>query len=154
MLKERIYLIFTTLAVTLSLASHGDHLAATEAAATLAITVAGTLLAIFVADIVSHTSAHEALPTRAELRLMMRTSFGALRAITVPIIFFAGSVLVGWDLDVAFRVSTITLIVALAVVARSALRRTTLSPGRRLLVLLAESAVGIAVVLLEVLAHG
>jgi purine-cytosine permease-like protein len=94
-LKERVYVTFTGLAVVLTLESHSETLTAGEAASTLTITVIGTLLAVFVADLVSHVAVHAKTPTRPELRHMARVSFGAFGAIVFPLIFMT-LVLVGY----------------------------------------------------------
>ena len=77
-LKERIYITFTSLAVVLALASHADELQAGEAARTLLIAVIGTLLAVFVADLVAYITVHAVLPDRAELAHMASVSTRAL----------------------------------------------------------------------------
>ncbi len=57
-LKERIYITFTSLAVVLALSSHVDEVTARGAAVTLMIAVVGTLLAVFVADLVAYIAIH------------------------------------------------------------------------------------------------
>ncbi|SDS60389.1 hypothetical protein [Jiangella sp. DSM 45060] len=86
-LKERIYITFTALAVVLALRAHA--VSAGEAALSLAVVVLGTVLAVLVADVVSHIAVHESLPLRAELRHMARVSFGALGALVLPAVFIA-----------------------------------------------------------------
>ncbi|WP_068270879.1 hypothetical protein [Aldersonia kunmingensis] len=152
-LKERIYLTFTALAVVLALRAHGDDDAA-KALATLVVTVFGTLLAVFTADIVSHLVVHERMMTRKEFRHAVSSSFGALGAVTLPVVFLVLAVLDVWKPEAALRASTIALIAALVVIAFAAVRHTTLNPLQRLIALGAEAALGVAVVGLQILAHG
>ena len=57
-------------------------------------------------------------------------------------------------MSAALRASTIALIVSLVGIGYLAVRRVRLPLGQRLIVLFAEFGLGIAVVLLELLAHG
>jgi len=99
-LKERVYVTVTGLAVVLALRSNGESPG--KAALTLIIAVFGTLLAVLLADIVSHIAVCAALPTNGELREMVAVSFAALGAVVVPF------VLVGLALAAAGR-STVPL---------------------------------------------
>ena len=151
-LKERVYITFTALAVVLALRSH--HAEAAEAGATLAIAVAGTLLAVLVADIVSHIAVHAALPSRAELGAMLHVIRGALGALAVPFVLVGLAVAGVWPIERALRVTTIVLMVSLIVIGYLAVRRVRLPVRQKLIVLFAEFALGAAVVGLELLAHG
>jgi hypothetical protein len=151
-LKERVYITFTALAVVLALREHGAS--ADEAAVTLTISLTGTLLAVLVADVVSHIAVYAVLPTQAELRLMIRVSFGTLGALIVPLVFVALAVVDRWPVTTALRAATIALIVALGVIGYLAVRRVRLPVWQKVIVLLAEFALGICVVGLEWLAHG
>ncbi|MFF1830729.1 hypothetical protein [Paenarthrobacter sp. NPDC058040] len=153
-LKERVYVTFTGLAVVLALASHSEALMPGEAASTLAITVVGTLLAVFVADLVSYLAVHAKTPTRSELSKMVRVSFGAFGAIVLPLIFIAVAAVGRWSIETALRASTIALIVSLVLIGYLAVRRVKMSWWQRLIALGAECALGAAVVGLELLAHG
>lgn len=154
-LKERVYVTFTSLAVVLALQSHsGELLTSGEAAATLSITVVGTLLAVFVADVVSHLAVHATAPTGAELRRMAGVSFGAFGAVVLPLIFIGFAALDAWSIDAALRASTIALTVTLIAIGFLAVRRVKMAWWQRLIALGAEFAVGAAVVGLELLAHG
>jgi hypothetical protein len=117
------------------------------------IAVGGTLLAVFVADVVSHIAVHAALPTSPELRHMVRVSFGAVGAVVLPFVFLAAAA-GGWELEKALRASSIALVASLVVIAYVAVRRVQLPLWQRLLVLLAEFALGLLVLALELLAHG
>ena len=75
-LKERVYISFTSLAVVLALRSHADETTPAAAAATLTIVVVGSLLGIFVADLLSHLTVHAKLPSGPELHHMVAVSTG------------------------------------------------------------------------------
>lgn len=151
-LKERVYITFTALSVVLALRSHPQSAGA--AAATLAIAVFGTLLAVFLADVVSHVSVHAALPDRHELRHMAHVSFGALGVIVVPFIFIGLAAAGVWSIKTGLHAAAIGLVVSLIAIGFAAIRRTALPAWQRLVVLFAEFLLGAAVIGLEVLAHG
>jgi len=152
-LKERVYVTFAALAVVLTLRSHGD-VTAGVAATTLLITVGGTLLAVLLADVVSHIAVHAALPTAAEARHMVAVCTGALGVLVLPMIFVGVAASGSWTVDGALRASTIALVASLGVVGWLAVRRVALPAWQKVLVLVAEVALGVAVVALELLAHG
>ncbi|MCX6501336.1 MAG: hypothetical protein NT132_02850 [Microbacterium sp.] len=152
-LKERIYLTFTALAVLLALGAHG-HVSAGEALRTLAVTVLGMLLAILVADVVSHMVVHERAMVPAEYRHALATSFGALGALVIPFVFLTLSAFGLWQIEGALRGAVVALVVALIVIGLSAIRRLRLRWWQRLIALGAEAVVGIAVIGLQILAHG
>lgn len=151
-LKERVYVTFTALAVVLALRQHGASAGA--AAVTLIISLTGTLLAVFVADVVSHVAVYAVLPTRAELRWMARVSFGTLGALIVPFVFVALAVVGRWPVASALRAAAAALVAALVVIGYLAVRRARLPLRQKAVVLLAEFALGVCVVALEWLAHG
>lgn len=154
-LKERVYVTFTSLAVVLAMQSHSEEaLSPGQAATTLSITVVGTLLAVFVADFVSHLAVHASTPTRSELRDMIRVSFGAFGAVVLPLVFIGFAALGSWSIDSALRAATIALIMTLVVVGYLAVRRVKMAWWKRVVVLGAEFVLGLAVVGLELLAHG
>jgi hypothetical protein len=152
-LKERVYVTFAALAVVMTLRSHGDVSAGT-AATTLLITVGGTLLAVLLADVVSHLAVHGALPTAPEARHMVAVCTGALGVLVLPMVFLGVAGTGSWPVDRALGASTIALVVSLGVVARIAVRRIAVPRWQKLLVLVAVVALGFAVVALELLAHG
>lgn len=152
-LKERIYLTFAALAVVITLSTHG-HVTAGEAATTLIVTVMGTLLAVFTADLISHLVVHERLFTRPELSHALASSFGALSTVVLPFIFLGFAGLGAWETDAALRASAIALLVSLIVIGWIAVRRMPLTFLQRLIALGAEAALGLAVIGLQVLAHG
>lgn len=153
-LKERVYVTFAALAVVITLRSHGEETTAAVAATTLLITVGGTLLAVLLADVVSHLAVHAALPSPAEARHMVAVCTGALGVLVLPMIFLGFAGAGSWEVDAALRASTIALVVSLGVVARIAVRRIAVPRWQKLVVLVAVVALGFAVVGLELLAHG
>ncbi|WP_341940181.1 hypothetical protein [Microbacterium sp. LWH10-1.2] len=152
-LKERIYLTFAALAVVLALSSHG-HVTAGEAATTLIVTVLGTLLAVFTADAVSHVVVHGRFFTRQELGHALGSSFGALSSVALPFVFLGLAGLGVWSAEAALRAGTIALVASLVVIGWIAVRRIPLTWYQRLVALGAEAALGLAVIGLQVLAHG
>ena len=152
-LKERVYVTFAALAVVLTLRSHGE-VSAGVAATTLLITVGGTVLAVLLADVVSHIAVHAALPTAAEARHMVAVGTGALGVLVLPMVFVGLAAAGSWTVDGALRASTIALVASLGVVGWLAVRRVALPGWQKLLVLVAEVALAVAVVALELLAHG
>jgi ABC-type amino acid transport system permease subunit len=152
-LKERVYITFTALAVVLALRADVDHETVGGAAGTLTVAVIGTLLAVLLADVIAHITVHQALPTRAELRHMVAVVLGAAETLVLPLIVFGLSALGLFGLDVALTTTTAILVVTLVAVGYLAVRRLKLPLLQRLLVLLAESVLGLVVVGLELLAH-
>jgi len=152
-LKERIYLTFAALAVVITLSTHG-HVSAGEAATTLIVTVMGTLLAVFTADVISHIVVHGRLFTRPELRHAIGSSFGALSTVALPFVFLGFAALGVWEVGSALRASAIALLVSLIVIGWVAVRRIPLAWYQRIVALGAEAVLGLAVIGLQVLAHG
>lgn len=152
-LKERVYVSFTLLAVVLALRADSEHLSVGSAAGTLTLTVVATLLAVFLADLVAHLTVHGVLPTRPELREMVRVVSGALGVLVLPIVLMVLAWLSLLSLDAALRASSIALVVTLIGVGFLAARRLRVSPAQRLLVLLGEFVLGLVVVGLELLLH-
>ena len=100
-LKERVYIIFTSLAVVLALRSHADETTPLAAAATLSIVVIGSLLGIFVADLLSHLTVHSKLPTGEELHHMITVSAGGLGVLVTPLLLLTAAGLGLWSTAVA-----------------------------------------------------
>lgn len=153
-LKERIYVTFTGLAVVVALRSHGNELTAAAAAVTLIITVAGTLLAALVADLMSHLAIRAAVPTGAQLRHMVGLSLGSITVIGVPLAFLLAASLGIWTTATALRASSFALVATLVLVSYLAVRRVKLPGWARLVILFGEFFLGLLVLILELLAHG
>lgn len=152
-LKERVYMTFTALSVVLALLAEADHLTVGNAVVTLTVAVVGTLLAVFVADVVAHITVHQALPTRPELVHMVVVVLGAAETLVVPLLIFGLAAVGLLSLEAALIAATVVLVVTLVAVGYLAVRRLKLPLFQRLLVLLAEFVLGLVVVGLELLAH-
>lgn len=152
-LKERIYVTFTSLALVLTLNTHASENTPGGAAFTLLIGVVGTLLAVFLADFLSHLTVHALVPTKSELRHMVSVSIGSIGVILLPMIFLGLAALQVWSISVALRASIGVLLATLVVVGYLAVRRISLPVWQKICVLLGEVVIGVAVILLETLAH-
>ena len=93
------------------------------AAGTLTVAVIGTLLAVFVADVVAHITVHQALPTRAELAHMVVVVLGAAETLVLPLLVIGLAALGLFTLDVALTTSIVILVVTLVAVGYLAVRR-------------------------------
>jgi hypothetical protein len=151
-LKERIYVTFAALAVTVTLTAHG-HVTATEAAGSLLVTVLGTLFAVFTADLISHLLVHQRFMTAHELRHAAATTFSAFGAIVLPLIFLAVAMTGAWSTDAALLASAVALLLALVAGGYLAVRRIRLPWWQRLLTLGCEAVLGAVVIVLQLLAH-
>lgn len=151
-LKERIYITFSALAVTLALIADG-HATAGATAITLTVAVVATLLAVFVADVVSHITVHQALPDAVEWRHMASVSVGSVGVLVPPLLLIGAAGIGLLELLTALRIVVVVLVATLIVIGYLAVRRLKLPIGARLLVLLAEFVVGVIVIVLESLAH-
>jgi hypothetical protein len=152
-LKERIYVTFTSLALVLTLDTHADENTAGAAALTLLIGVVGTLLAVLLADFLSHLTVHARVTTGPEFRHMVSVSIGSIGVILLPMVFLGLAGLQVWTVSIALKASIGVLLATLVVIGYLAVRRITLPLWQKLCVLLGEGVVGAAVILLETLAH-
>lgn len=148
-LKERIYLTFAALAVVLTL----DYPDALESMKVLAITMLGLVMALFVAEVVSHIVVHEGFPSRAEFMQVCRTTFGAMSAMTIPFAFLTASWLTDWSVESALQWSMWWLLISLIAIGYLAVRRLSITPLQKLVVLGAEAGLGAIVIALKLLAH-
>lgn len=153
-LKERVYITFTALAVVLAMTTHSSELEAVSANLTLVVAVTGTLLAVFVADFISHLAVHQHLPSASELRHMTGVSLGALGILPLPFIALGGAALGAWSVPAALTAAAAILLGSLIVIGYLAVRRTRLPLWQRLIALGAEALLGALVVGLELFAHG
>ena len=102
-LKERVYVTFTALAMTVAFERDAGHATAGGVALTLLLTVVGTLLAVFVADVIAHMIRHSSLPSRSELAHLVYVSFGSLSVIVVPFALLGLSAAGVIEVSVALR---------------------------------------------------
>jgi hypothetical protein len=152
-LKERVYIIFTTLAVVLALRSHADETTPAAAAATLSVVVIGSLLGILVADLLSHLAVHSTLPTREELRHMVAASASALSVLVTPLILLLAAGLGLWTTSVALSWAVAVLVVTLMVVGYLAIRKLDIPVHHKAAIMLAEVVLSLLVIALELVAH-
>lgn len=152
-LKERVYIIFTSLAVVLALRSHADQTTPGAAAATLSIVVIGSLLGILVADLLSHLTVHSELPTGAELHRMVAVSADGLGVLVAPLLLLAAAGLGFWSTAVALGWAIVVLVVSLAVVGFLAVRRLEIPLHHKAAIIFAEVVLSLLVIGLELLAH-
>ncbi|NOJ61364.1 hypothetical protein [Arthrobacter sp. 260] len=152
-LKERVYVTFTALAVVIATERDAVHLSVGRAVVALLLTVLGTLMAVFVADLIAHMVRESSLPTRGELRHLMHVSFGSLSVIATPLAILGLSALQVIDLGPALRLISISLIVTLVVVTLAAVRRLNVSRWSKLKVLAIMTALGLAVLTIELAVH-
>ena len=153
-LKERVYATFTGLAILLAVQAHGTHFNPTEANISLIIGVAGITLAGFVSDILSHLAVHRAFPNRREVGHLLWVAFGALGSLVVPGVTLALASFGVIDADLSSRIAITALIVTLAVIVLLAVRRAGLTFVKQLLAIVMLTTLGVAVIALELLAHG
>lgn len=152
-LKERVYISFTSLAVVLALRSHADETTPAAAAATLTIVVVGSLLGIFVADLLSHLTVHATLPSGPELNSIVAVSTGSLSVLVTPLLLLAAAGLGLLSTAAALQWAIVVLVVTLFVIGYLAIRRLDLPVHHKAVIVLAEVVLSLAVIGLELLAH-
>jgi len=152
-LKERVYVTFTALAVTIALGRDPDHVTVGTAALTLVLTVVGTLLAVFVADLVAHMIRESSLPDRAEIGHLLWVSFGSLGVLAVPLIVLGVQALGVLELAVALRAISVVLVATLVLVTLVAISRLQLRIRSKVLVLAGMTLLGLAVLAVELSVH-
>jgi hypothetical protein len=137
-LRERVYVTFTALAVILALNSHAGEVSVRGAALTL----------------ISQVVTHATLPDRDELRYLATTCLQALTVIVLPLAFLGLAGIGSWELHRSLRAGSTVLIVTLAAIGYLGVRRARIAPWQKFLLLLVLVALGLLVVVLELLAHG
>ncbi|QAY72399.1 hypothetical protein ET445_02650 [Agromyces protaetiae] len=153
-LKERVYATFTGLAIVLVQQSNVEHLTAGRALATLFVGIVAITAAGFVADIVTYLAVHSAFPTREIVAEMGRVAGTAIASAGVPLILLALAAFGVFELEGALRAASIVYLVTLGVIGYLAVRRTRLAWWKQLAGLGGLVALGLAVVVLQQLAHG
>ncbi|PJJ57345.1 hypothetical protein CLV56_1572 [Mumia flava] len=152
-LRERIYVTFTSIAVLYTLSLHAEGLSPGSVAATLAITGIGTVLATSAAEVIAHVFVYGESLSREHLGRMTKVAAGALSALVVPILVIVLAGWDWWDLDTALTVSVDVLVVTLALIVWSGVRRTSASPFRKVLAVLSLSVLALVVIALKSVAH-
>ena len=151
-LKERIYITFTALAVTIAY-ERDAHPTTGGAALTLLATVLGTLLAMFVASVVAHLVMDNALPSRNQLAHLIYVSLGSSGVVLAPIAILGISA-AGWiDVATALRAIATALALTLVAVTLLAVRTTRLEPRLKALSVAIIAALGLAALAMELAVH-
>lgn len=152
-LKERVYVTFSALVVTLALGADVEGLTVGAIATTLTVSVLGTLIAVTLADFVAHITVHSAIPDRGEALHIVRVAVGAAGVLVIPLLIIGIAALGLISAVVALRATSFVLAATLVAVGYLAVRRLRLPIGQRILVLLAEFGLGLVVIGLELLGH-
>lgn len=153
-LKERVYATFTGLAIVLVQQSNVEHISAVRAAVTLLIGILAITAAGFVAEVIAHLAVHTAFPDREELGRMLRVSGSAVASAGLPLILLALAAFGVFELEGALVAASIVYLATLALIGYVAVRRTKVTWWKQLIALGILVALGLAVVVLQQLAHG
>lgn len=153
-LKERVYATFTGLAIVLVQHANVEHVSAPRAAVTLLVGIVAITAAGFVADVIAHLAVHAAFPDRDELGRMLRIAGSAVASAAVPLILLALAAFGVFELEGALRAASIVYLATLGLIGYVAVRRTRVAWWKQLVALGALVALGLAVVVLQQLAHG
>jgi hypothetical protein len=153
-LKERVYATFTGLAIVLVQLSNVEHLTATRATLTLLVGIVAITAAGFAANVLAHLAVHAAFPDGAEFGRMVRIAGSALASAGVPIILLALAAFGVFELEPALRAASLVGIVTLGLIGLVAVLRTHVAWWKQLIALSALMALGLGVILLQLLAHG
>lgn len=153
-LKERVYATFTGLAIVLVQHANVEHVSATRATVTLLVGIVAITAAGFVADIIAHLAVHASFPERDEVARMWRIAGSAVASAGVPLILLALAAFGVFELEGALRAASIVYLVTLGLIGYVAVRRTHVAWWKQLAALGGLVALGLAVVVLQQLAHG
>lgn len=152
-LRERIYVTFASLAVVLTLGVHAEDLGAGAAALSLAVSAAGTVVAAYAADLISHVVVHGAFPDRSEGRSMRSASLGAFTVIALPLLAVGLAALGVWSVQTALAIGAALLVATLCLVTWLGVRRAErLSTAQKVAALVGLTLLGLIVVGLKLLA--
>jgi hypothetical protein len=153
-LKERVYASFTGLAIVLVQISNVEHVSAVRAAVTLLVGIVAITAAGFVAGVVAHLAIHSAFPDRTEMGRMLRVSGTAIASAAGPLVILALAAFGLIEIEPALHAASILYLVTLGLIGFVAVRRTRAPWWKELIALGALVALGLAVVVLQQLAHG
>lgn len=151
-IRERVYLTLAALAVVIGALSN-DHATSVEVAITLALTVVGMLLALFIAEIIERFVEFETLPTRAQVLEMLSVAYGSLGAVAVPFALLATADLRNKEIHSALGWSIVWLVASLVVTSYLAVRKLSVTPLQRSIVLGIEAILALLVLVIKLLAH-
>ncbi|MER5726890.1 hypothetical protein ABT084_00815 [Streptomyces sp. NPDC002138] len=150
-LKERIYASLTLLAVLVGLAQ-GGHPTHRGAAVSVVVTALGLWLATLVADVQAHPVAHGRRPTVREVRRALFTSSPLLTCAVGPVLLIGLSAAGVMELTTALWISVGSEVVALALWGFVGGRRVGAGPVRALVTAALNTAIGLGVVAVKLLA--
>ena len=151
-LKERIYATFTGLAILGALFTNG-HSTAPEALLSVAVGVFGISAAGFLAEVVAHLVAYQALPSSAEVRTMGRIALTALGSASLPLLVLALSWAGLLSLEVALWIGMGIYTATLVAVMLLAAHNSGLTPVQRLVSSAMLIGLALFVVAVLLLAH-
>lgn len=122
-LKERIYVTFTALAVTIATVREAEHATIGGAALTLLLTVVGTLLAVATAEYIAQMVRDGEVPDRRDIGHILYVCGSSLGVLPAPLAILGLSALGVLDLAAALRIIAIVLVATLVLVTLVAVRR-------------------------------
>ena len=152
-LKERVYITSTALAVTVAYGQTAGNPTVAGAAVTLCATVLGTLLSVFVADVVTHLVRENVLPSGAELAHLGYVSLGSSTVLVVPMSILWISAAGVIAPATALRAISAALAATLVVVTAVAVRDLDMTPWRKAQAVAIISALGLAGIGIELAVH-
>jgi len=152
-LKERVYIVFTVLAVIIALRAHGDHPSAMAALGTLAITVVATTVAVYVADLISSMVVHERLPHHNEHRRILAGTLGASVVALPPVACIALAVTGAYSASVGLLAAMLVTLITLIGIGIVAVHNLHLRRSHKVIVLTAETVLALGVIALELWSH-
>lgn len=153
-LKERVYVSFTGLAIVLVLFDRAEHVDPPAAFTTLLVGLLGVTAAAFASDVIAHLSVHHEFPDAKELLVLLRISLGSLSTAVAPLAMIALAWLGVLRMEPALAIATYIYIAILGVVGWLAVRHAHLRMIQKLIALAMLFALALAVVLIQMLAHG
>jgi hypothetical protein len=150
-LRERIYLSRAALATVVAMI--GSEADAAGALRTLAIALAGTALAMLVAEATATRIVEARALTITERRRLITDALGSLTVGVVPLLLLGAAAVGIIGTATALTAAAAALVLALVVASALAVRSSGLPVGWGLLGLLGEAAIGVAVIALRVAGH-
>lgn len=152
-LKERVYVAFTSLAVVVAVRGNSHAPEAGAAVRTLVLTVLGTVIAVFLADVTAHLVAHRQPANQDQMRRIVRRSFGGFLVAIAPIICLLGAVTAWWSADVALASATVSLLATLCVIGYIAVRRLPIPRWQKAVALAGQTCIGLVIIAVDFAAH-
>ena len=152
-LKERVYVTFTVLAVVIALRAHDAHPSAGVALGTLAVAVAATIVAVYVADLISSMVVQERLPRPSDHRRMLAGTLGAGVVALPPMACIALALVGVYSASTALLAAMLVTLVTLIGIGLLAVRKLHLPLPHKIIVLSAEALLALAVIALELWSH-